>query len=430
MTWKTRLGTAIMLSLFFMLVYGSCNFFTTQRTDVGIIYFSWERHIPFVPWMTIPYLSIDLFFFGAPFLVASREELSRFSKRTVFVILIAALCYLFYPLTLAVERPRFGGWLGSIWDWFISADQPHNLMPSLHIALRTILAAVYAKHTKGVLRLLVHIWFSLIGFSTLLTYQHHVIDVFTGFFLGLLSLHLVRSEIMAWRPEKNTTVCALYGTGAVLSLILLIIGWPATILFLWLLVACSLQAASYAGFYRMAIEKNQGEITFASRLLFAPILFGQWLSWIYYRSRSSPWSEISRNVWLGRKPTVNEAEVLVREGIEAVLDLTSEFSAPRNFRSVEYFNLALRDLTAPSVQEIDQAVYFIARQAETSRVYLYCKAGFSRSVCVAAAYLLYAKIANSPEEAVAHIREVRPEIVVRAEIRVALSNYFKHLNAT
>ena len=48
-------------------------------------------------------------------------------------------------------------------------EYPHNLFPSLHIALRMILADIYARHTRGVVRVLVHVWFSLIGLSTVLT---------------------------------------------------------------------------------------------------------------------------------------------------------------------------------------------------------------------------------------------------------------------
>ena len=47
-------------------------------------------------------------------------------------------------------------------------DQPYNLLPSLHIALRTILAETYARHTRGVLRHASNIWFVLIGLSALL----------------------------------------------------------------------------------------------------------------------------------------------------------------------------------------------------------------------------------------------------------------------
>ena len=39
------------------------------------------------------------------------------------------------------------GW-GAVFGWFFAADLPYNLFPSLHIALRTILAETYARHTR------------------------------------------------------------------------------------------------------------------------------------------------------------------------------------------------------------------------------------------------------------------------------------------
>jgi len=52
--------TSAGLSLLFLAVYGSCNWFTSLRTDVGTWYFEWERRIPFVALMILPYMSIDL----------------------------------------------------------------------------------------------------------------------------------------------------------------------------------------------------------------------------------------------------------------------------------------------------------------------------------------------------------------------------------
>ena len=66
------------------------------------------------------------------------------------------------------------------------------MCPSLHIALRTILAETYARHTRRFWNIASHLWFSLVGFSTLLTYQHHVIDVAGGFLLAAVVFILCR----------------------------------------------------------------------------------------------------------------------------------------------------------------------------------------------------------------------------------------------
>ena len=55
-------AASVGLSVLFLIVYGWCNWITAQRHDVGTLYFEWERFIPFVPLMIVPYMSIDLFF--------------------------------------------------------------------------------------------------------------------------------------------------------------------------------------------------------------------------------------------------------------------------------------------------------------------------------------------------------------------------------
>ena len=56
-------------------------------------------------------------------------------------------------------------------------EHPHNLFPSLHVALCLILADLYARHTRGAVRVLAYAWFGLIGLSTLLTWQHHLVTL-------------------------------------------------------------------------------------------------------------------------------------------------------------------------------------------------------------------------------------------------------------
>jgi membrane-associated phospholipid phosphatase len=187
-----RAAASVFLSLLFLVVYGGCNWFTSLRADVGVLYFEWERHIPFVPWMIVPYMSIDIFFLLAPFVCRTEEEVCALVKRIVFAIIIAGVCFLLFPLRFALERPPVSGWLGLVFDAFRSFDQPYNLLPSLHITLRTILAFVYAQNSRGIWRAISHIWFSLIGFSTVLTYQHHVVDVVGGFILAGYCFYLFR----------------------------------------------------------------------------------------------------------------------------------------------------------------------------------------------------------------------------------------------
>src|SRR5689334_18846067 len=95
--------TSLSLSAAFIVLYGGTNWLTAQRpaADVGVWLFEWElTAIPYVPWLIVPYMSIDLFFFMAPFLCRNRLEMKVFVRRVVFSLLVAIAFFLVMPLRL------------------------------------------------------------------------------------------------------------------------------------------------------------------------------------------------------------------------------------------------------------------------------------------------------------------------------------------
>ena len=185
------LCAAVGLSLLFLIFYGGCLWITARRHDVGVFFFAWERAIPFVPFMILPYMSIDLFFVAAPFLFSAERELKVFVARVASAIVVAGIFFLALPLRFAFPRPQADGWLGALFDWFRGLDAPYNLFPSLHAALLLLLIDAYARHLRGLVRLGVMLWFVLVGLSPLLTHQHHVIDILGGFALAAGCLVLI-----------------------------------------------------------------------------------------------------------------------------------------------------------------------------------------------------------------------------------------------
>jgi membrane-associated phospholipid phosphatase len=191
-----------LLGPMFFLVYGWCNAFTSQRADVGSCFFEWERRIPFVPVMIIPYMSIDLFFAGSFFLCRDRAQLRTHAARIALAIGISAAGFLLFPLRYGWARPAVDGWLGAVFAPLNALDQPYNLCPSLHISLRTILWQVYGRSLDGRrwLRGAVWGWFVLIGVSTLLVYQHHVIDLLGGYLVAVLCCRLFPEKVARPAP--------------------------------------------------------------------------------------------------------------------------------------------------------------------------------------------------------------------------------------
>jgi membrane-associated phospholipid phosphatase len=103
---------------------------------------------------------------------------------------------------MAYPRPVVDGFWAIGFTPLHALDQPYNLAPSLHIALWTILLAVYWRHTRALRRAAIVTWFVLIYASTLLTWQHQAFDVITGQALGLAALYLFRERDADLEPHS------------------------------------------------------------------------------------------------------------------------------------------------------------------------------------------------------------------------------------
>ncbi len=422
--WRAAAGWMLFLGPFFFLIYGFCNWLTARRSGVGTFYFEWERAIPFLPLMIVPYMSIDLFFAGSPFLCRTREEIRTLARRIVFAILVSAAGFLLFPLQFGFPRPAVSGLSGSLFALLTSFDQPYNQAPSLHISLRSIIWSVYWRYTAGPLRAVLSVWFLLIGVSVLFTYQHHVVDVVSGQLVSLLAFYWFpgkRPE--AARSTPNRKLAVAYGAAAALLWatawglrpIGLFLGWPA--------LALTLLAAAYLRGSTALFGKSQGRLARSASAVLAPYLAGAWISFNHYRRLDRPYDRVAVGVILGRRLNERESEEAARAGVTAVLDLTAEYPESRRFRSLPYRNVQILDLTVPSLEQLDEAVDFVRAEAGRGTVYVHCALGYSRSACVVAAYLLAEGQAGTVEEAVARVQAARPKVVMSPNVMAALRQY-------
>ena len=372
---STQLAASIGLSALFLIIYGWCNWFTAQRTNVPTLFFEWERSIPFVPLMIAPYMSIDLFFVAAPFLCGRKRELVTLVKRMATALLVAGLCFVLFPFRFAFARDPVSGWLGNLFDWFQGLDRPYNLLPSLHIALCVILSDLYARHTRGLLRYASNLWFVLIGLSAVLTYQHHLLDVVGGFALGAYCLYFIREPTPRLPVNGNRRVGAWYAIGALLLVGLLLLLWPWGGILIWPIVSLGIAATAYFGAGPGIFRKREGRLPWTAWWAQGPVLLGQEISRLYYRRQCRAWDELTPRIWIGSVLSRGEAAAAVREGVAAVLDLTAEFSESAPFRSVKYRNVPVLDLTAPTFEQLEEMAAFIEEESSKGIVYVHCKIG-------------------------------------------------------
>jgi protein-tyrosine phosphatase len=420
-TWKEAAAWALGLSLVFLVGYGGSNLIATRLDGGPGFHFEWERRLPVVPAMIVPYWSVDVLFFASFFLCTRRDELRTHGLRFVVANLVSATFFLLFPLRFAFDRPVVGGVFGWMFDTLHFADAPFNLAPSLHVADLCILWPLYVRHTRGALRLLAKAWIVLIAVSTLLTYQHHVIDVVTGFMLGMVCLYALPdretlNESAGYRPtgpalREGSRLGRRYAAGAAaLALCAIVLrGWWWFLL--WPAASLAVVAAGYVRFGPAIFRKSCGRLPFSTRCVLGPYLLAAWASWLYFRRRVQPWVQVAPGVVIGRRLTNREARALVREDVTAVLDLTAEYDEARALRGLPYLNVPVLDLTTPSREQLDHAVAFIRQHAADGKVFVHCALGLSRAACVAAAYLVSEQIAATAEAAVGSIRNARPAIV-------------------
>src|SRR5262245_2145193 len=411
------------LSALFLIVYGGCDWITAHRANVGTFFFGWEREMPFVPFFILPYMSIDLFFVVGSFLCRTDRELSILAKRIAAAIIVAGICFLLFPLRFAFPRPHADGWLGAFFDWFRGVDAPHNLLPSLHAAFTLILCDIYFRHTRGFTRVAIMTWFVLIALSPVLTYQHHLIDIVGGFVLAGYCFYLFRGSTQAQPVVVSRRIGSYYAAGAAVVLVMAAIFWPWGALLLWPAIALGVVAIAYFRAGPIVLHKTEGKLPWSTRFVLAPCLVGQYLSLLYYRSQCRAWDKVTPQIWIGGKLGCRSANKALCSGVASVLDLSAEFSEAKPFRKINYRNIPILDLTAPTQAQLVEMRKFIGDHSRTGAVYVHCKIGYSRSAAAVAAYLMISGKAKTAEEAFAMIRRVRPSAVIRSEVLSALSEF-------
>lgn len=416
------------LGALFFTSYMWSNWLTSQRADIPSVYFEWERHIPFVPWTILPYWSIDFLYAGSFFLWSTRSALLTHAKRLLAAQLISVACFIAFPLRFAFVHPVAGGWAGDLFALLGGFDKPFNQAPSLHISLLFILWVAYSAHIRSGWRWLLHGWFTLIGLSVLTTYQHHVIDVPTGWLVGCLCVFAVSpsEKKAAVAADAHTArIARLFGAGAVAIALLSLAALDGAIVVGMLLAWMALSLACVAHIYytgsAVRFGKNaDGTLPVASWCVLAPYVCGAFLNALWWTRHQAAASQLTSQLWIGRFPSAAD---LCHTRADAVLDLTAEL--PRLARVKAYRCVPVLDLTIPSQDELRAAVHAIdAWQAKGYTVLICCALGFSRSALVAGACLSdQCPALDQPSQVLAKLRAARPGVVLGPRGIAALATY-------
>ncbi|MBU2711098.1 phosphatase PAP2 family protein [Zooshikella harenae] len=441
------LSLALLGPLFFI-NYGLANYVTFLRAPVPSVYFEWEMSIPVIPWMIIPYWSIDLFFALSLFCCQSTHALTTLTRRLGFAILVAVFCFLIYPLQFAFPRPEVNSLLGDLFNLLYAFDQPYNQAPSLHIALLVILWLHYLPLCNRLFKFIIHVWFSLIAVSVLFTYQHHFIDIPTGLALGWLSCYLFptinnanhrshlnnRNSLSFWQWQGliNSRYSLIYGLSALSCAGLVFINPPTTLILLWPTCSLIIISLGYAGLGADIFQKDQGRIQPAARWLLFPYHLGALLSWLWYTKNQPAYQRVDAQLAIGRKLNTRDLSALEALKPLAIVDLASEYNEHPQLinQQVPYLSLAIMDLTPPTKDQLVQAIQFIHHyQQQGYHILVHCALGYSRSAAVIIAYWLSTGRYNTLDEAIDHLHTLRPNTVLNQHFINTLNTFNKSNNS-
>lgn len=417
--WLALLGPVFFLS------YGFANIHTSRLKDVPSVYFEWERHIPFIEWTILPYMSIDAFYAASLFLCNTRRELDTHAMRLLAATIISVTGFLLFPLKFAFLRPPMEGFSGILFAMLNDFDMPYNQAPSLHVSLLMLLWCIYARHLKAPARWWVHGWFALIGLSVFTTYQHHFIDGVTGVAVGVFCFYLFPDEPFRWSRDgapisgRRILLATAYLTGAGLCIGLATLagGWMG--LLCWPALSLCMVSLAYAGLGVSVFQKHCERSNWPARIVLAPYLTGAWLSSRYLSRGIAASHEIIPGLWIGRAPGRGDWAHL---DAGSVLDLTAECVASPQARLRHYRCTPMLDLTAPTAGQLRHALSALDALRAHPPVLVHCALGYSRSAVVVAAWLMRHGKAANVIEAIAMVRACRPDVLIRDDCLAVLKD--------
>ncbi len=168
-------------------------------------HFQWELELPFLVSAVWIYLSLNLV------LLISAWRLPYSILRSLVLcaglqVLIAALLFTLWPMTLAYPSPEHNGTAYQLADWL---NLTYNLVPSLHVSFAITLAFAWFVYRRQ-LKWVVSIWAAAVVLSTVFTHQHHLVDVLTGAVMAALFCgYLFRSacDELFWQTARAEWLC-------------------------------------------------------------------------------------------------------------------------------------------------------------------------------------------------------------------------------
>lgn len=336
--------------LIFIFFYKAAGIYASNLESVPSFYFPWEKNIPFIPWLVIPYMSSGIFFVIIFLLCKTKESLWILVKQINSITIISSISFFLFPLKFAFEKPEIKNSFLSIFFQFLERmDNSFNQCPSLHISYAVLFVIVFQKEIKSKIKYIFHIWFLLMGLSTVFIYQHHIIDIIFALLLTIFILFIFSEKV----NERNKKIGFIY---FLLSFLLFSTG---IIFFYW------------------------------SMILFFPSLTFFLIGKAY---EENPWKEIAPDIFIGSKLNGTQVKEFISDKKIIIIDLSAEAEENMLLKEKgEYYSFPLLDICNFNEEIFLSALNFILGEyknlGKNEKIYIHCLMGYSRSTALGIAFL-------------------------------------------
>lgn len=184
---------SVLLNGLFLIIYGSCNWISSQREDYWRLYSNWELSIPLIPEFIVLYFSFSLLTV-VPIFFLFQPQITLLAKRMALSIIISGCIFLFIPTQLGFTRIIENDRYELMFSLLHQIDYPHNLFPSLHITLSTITVFGLIPYCTKAINYILGTWWILLCVSVVMVHQHHIADIVGGIMIASITMMVLKDR--------------------------------------------------------------------------------------------------------------------------------------------------------------------------------------------------------------------------------------------
>jgi membrane-associated phospholipid phosphatase len=206
---RFSLPLSYLFSKIFFSVYGGASLLARLRGARPDFHFAWELKLPFVPSLSIVYLTVPLLLLLTPFILRTWRSFTPFFLTLTAETLVGGIFFLLLPMAQAYPERVATGFFGGVFKLADRMNLDYNEFPSLHIAFAVTAALVFSRRCGWLGRTLFFLWVVVVAVSTLFLHEHHLLDLAGGIVLGLAAVATVQRRTSEETFLENLRIDAL-----------------------------------------------------------------------------------------------------------------------------------------------------------------------------------------------------------------------------